>query len=590
MRTMVFGLLLACGSSGSDGHTLLVDVRTDLVPGYEFDTAIVEVADRPVDEATAVDDAILLRRSISVTPGGPDEERAWALGQRVGVFEDLPSGNYYVYGRLWRNGAEVLHNVSLATVEGETGVTVVLTRDCAGVECPAPAGNPGHIACLRGMCVDPRCPSEPETCPRVECEADADCPAPSQPCAVSVCARGACLFRAASETCESGEVCSPDVGCVPATMGADAGPPPPTDAGATAIDAGPFDGGPDAASCPPRELCTPPAGECALGLTVRCGSECEAVAARAVDTPCDADGAPGFCDGMGSCVACDEGASCEGVPTCFDGALDCSGELGATCEVAGPTSAATACVDGEGDDGICDGAGVCAPCEEGAPCQPDDVCASGVFECAGPSCVSTGTRPAGSPCPGGVCDEAGACVPCEEGAACDTGDDCVLGALDCSGVPTCRPAENAPVNTACATAERTGICNGSGDCVDDLVVARQLCGAGATGDAMCRARGFDHAVRAVGYYWFQCGGAGQSGGDVCDYRDDDTCDWCVDEEGTRLRDCTGSAYGFTGCERGGRFDVRERIDDTGDVVFDGRAFGHCGGFNPGWTVRVRCRY
>jgi hypothetical protein len=158
-------------------------------------------------------------------------------------------------------GEEVLSRLAITAARGLTVVTVALTRDCRGVECPLENGDPTLAACLAGVCVDPRCTVEtPEFCGPLECAANDDCEAPPAACAEAVCLEGVCLEGSRPDACGPMAWCHPELGCQPPSppppdAGVDAGPPD-LDAGPDLEDAGPpdLDAGPDLEDAGPPDL------------------------------------------------------------------------------------------------------------------------------------------------------------------------------------------------------------------------------------------------------------------------------------------------------------------------------------------------
>lgn len=214
-------------------------------------------------------------------------------------------------------------------------------------------------------------------------------------------------------------------------------------------------------------------------------------------------------------------------------------------------------------------------CIEGASCSPAP-CHRGRFSCAS-GCRDEGPLPAGTRCGvfegSNVCNATGDCVPCVTGDAC-TVDPCTMGTLDCStGAPKCVASGPAPKNTTCGTNK---ICDGSGKCVGDLVTVTVSCASGTkTGNALCADKGFASASAVNGYFWFQCAGPldcpGGFKGETCP-------DFCGG------KDCVGVAFcggGYTIGVRSGDGTTSFRADDSGY---------NCSGYNPGWMVRLRCRY
>jgi hypothetical protein len=198
--------LSACeGSSGA----LLVDVRTDLAPGLEFDSI-----------RTELDGAGPQSRG-----AGADDD--YRVGVRVAEYTDVQRGTRSVQVSLLRGGVSLMTRRVRVDFQGSRVVTVVLTRDCRGVTCPLSPGG-AETECLGGRCVEPNCSDDqPDACGSAECADATDCVS-GVPCVRAECITGACLFVGDSSACESGEVCLPDEGCVrpgaERDAGVDAGP------------------------------------------------------------------------------------------------------------------------------------------------------------------------------------------------------------------------------------------------------------------------------------------------------------------------------------------------------------------------------
>jgi len=254
-------LLLVSCASGGEGLDLSVDVRTDLVPGVEFTGVLVtREGDTRMAVASLADD--------------------YVSGQRVAEFDGLAASDFNVDVALVSPSGTVIEREVAVQLRGDLAITVVMTRDCDGVECPGAAG-PSATACLGGQCVDPSCtPETPELCPTDECIGAEDCPAPSQPCFEAACVFGVC-FEADTGSCGVGRFCDETFGCteVPgdgAMPMRDAGP----DGGPR--DAGPpADGGPGPDSGP--ELC---GDEVCVGFTECIDDECVAFSPCFSDSEC----------------------------------------------------------------------------------------------------------------------------------------------------------------------------------------------------------------------------------------------------------------------------------------------------------------
>lgn len=211
--------LLACGllSACSDpAATLVLDLRTDYVPGVEFDSV-----------ETVLDDGTTVR---AAADAGAD----FVAGVRVAEIVGLPRRALAFEVRLRRAGTRVDARPVRVALRSDTSVTVVMTRDCLRTTCPAPGGDPALTACVAGRCATPECVAEsPDDCGPPECAVAADCAAAD--CARPTCVAGACLFG--SGDCPEGTYCDPDVGCRRLEAEPDGGRP---DAG---VDAGPADPG-----------------------------------------------------------------------------------------------------------------------------------------------------------------------------------------------------------------------------------------------------------------------------------------------------------------------------------------------------------
>ncbi len=231
---LLFVLGWAFSGCGDDGHTVLVGVRTDMVPGVEFSGIEVELADGRQETIARFD-------------------MDFIGGRRVASFSGLSAGTAEGIVRLVLPDGVVAERRFVLEVRTDPQVTtVLLSRDCRGVACPG-SGSPVATACLAGQCVDPRCTQEtPEFCaPAMECTNATDCPNDGDACSAASCIAGACFYGDGGE-CDEGFYCHPEQGClvapismadagVDAAMSMDGG----TDAGS---DAGGTDAGPDAPS------------------------------------------------------------------------------------------------------------------------------------------------------------------------------------------------------------------------------------------------------------------------------------------------------------------------------------------------------
>lgn len=230
--------LLVCAGCASSGADLRVDLRSDWVGGVEVARVVTRVDG--VDEMTtelAVGDDL-------------------AAGVRVGFFESVSSGTQRVSVELRAaDDALIAERTAVVQVRGSTGVTLLVTRNCAGVTCDDPAAN----QCLDGRCVSPTCIVENLTaCGAPSCMAAVDCVATAG-CVEPRCVGGACLQGGGG--CGAGEYCDPNSGCsaLPSTDGGvDAGFDAPVDVGVLdapidqGVDVG-VDAGADAGPAPCTE-------------------------------------------------------------------------------------------------------------------------------------------------------------------------------------------------------------------------------------------------------------------------------------------------------------------------------------------------
>jgi len=213
-------LLLLLGSACSSEPELIVDLRTDLVPGIEFSRVHTEVRTPAGD----------LVRDVSIRTSVSDDG---LVGFRVAEVA-LAAGSYVAEVRLLdTRGLVVAARPISVRVDATTAFTALITRDCSGVTCDS--GSAELLACHGGGCVDARCtPESSETC-EPECVAESDCPA-LDACSEARCVEGLCLHGARPGSCGDDMWCEPERGCMPLPQGGsdggvmpDGGPP--TDGG-----------------------------------------------------------------------------------------------------------------------------------------------------------------------------------------------------------------------------------------------------------------------------------------------------------------------------------------------------------------------
>jgi len=191
-------LLPACEPSSS---ALVVDVRTDLSPTLEFTRLSAELWALEGDAG-----------ALAIDSHDVDPSIDYVSGARAGEFETSP-GEYVV--RVMALGADgriaTERRVLVDVPEASLSVTVLLTRDCQGVICPAIGGDPRATECHGGICVDPRCSDlAPAACAPETCSTAADCAAPA--CVETECVLGACLRVPDDAACPTGS-CDLMTGC-----------------------------------------------------------------------------------------------------------------------------------------------------------------------------------------------------------------------------------------------------------------------------------------------------------------------------------------------------------------------------------------
>jgi len=182
-------LVLVLVSGCDDRPELIVDVRTDLVPGSEL-----------MALSASVDGADAVRVNV-------DPATDWLAGGRVAELQVEPGTRTVVITALDAEGQTVVERSVRVSVELDIGVTVLLTRDCRGVVCDAT-----NAACWAGGCVSDECSDESlSSCGDPECTDASECPA-AGPCGTARCELGACVY-AAGGACGASEFCDPEFGC-----------------------------------------------------------------------------------------------------------------------------------------------------------------------------------------------------------------------------------------------------------------------------------------------------------------------------------------------------------------------------------------
>ncbi len=381
LLTALVGVALA--ACGSPAPTLLVDVRTDFVPGAEFFAV----------EAVATPTSGTPLQTQRVPALGSDD---FIAGKRVSEWDSVTAGQYDITAHLLDASGAVLAQRRVRTqVSGPRAVTIILTRDCRDVSCPG-AGDATATECFGGHCVPPECTDDnPDACV-IDCSSDGDCAAPAGSCAVAHCIQGACLSAPDPTSCQSpDQYCDPDVGCRALAGGTD-------DAGMPMMDASAA-GCRSNADCDDGVACTNDscdAGSCTntpddTQCTDQSGGHCDATSGCAYS--CTADSCTG-----GPCqdASCVDGA-CVMTDRCGSGQLCCDGACfsGTDCASARPCA-------GQPAGTVCRAAA--GPCDVAETCDgTTDTCPADGFAGAGMEC-----RAAAGPCDvAEMCDGTGAACP-----------------------------------------------------------------------------------------------------------------------------------------------------------------------------------
>jgi len=196
---LVTSALLTFGCDGEEGTTIVVDLRTDFVPGVEFDAVRTRLAAADGSNIPNGGD-----RDMVVSPGS-----TYLAGQRVAEYASITDPDVRLTVTLLSDGAEVSSRDVRFAVSELRGVTVVVARSCDGVSCDP------STTCYAGRCVDPGCQeSAPDLCGTLECATDGDCVAGPGGCSDGLCVSGACLQEMRSGACSDAEYCDPVLGCV----------------------------------------------------------------------------------------------------------------------------------------------------------------------------------------------------------------------------------------------------------------------------------------------------------------------------------------------------------------------------------------
>ena len=539
-------VLLACG--GDDTATVRVDIRTDWVPIAEFSEIEVSVDDGGSETYDATFDDDFLG------------------GVRVASLEGVAFGERAVRARmLGPDGRRLAQRLVTVNVTGATTVTLVFTRACESVECPA-GDQPSATECLGGRCVEPECtPETPEACGEAQCEADADCPRAPVGCARSICAAGTCFVGSDFSACGPTEYCNPNEGCTARPTGSDLGTTTPPDMGTTPlVDGGPVDGGPIdqgpaecGEPCDTGDRCEVGVFDCASGSPV-----CVRDRLREAGSVC-----------RPAAGACDVAEVCDGTtPACPLDAFEATG---------------TAC-----SEGFCDGLGACSDgCTPGASCSTGNPCEIGTVSCGSgsPVCQRSGNAPNGASCAATQNGAWGSCGgfsgACDEGGTRSrtvTSYACQSGACDPS---TASETERCSRNTdggSCGSVSygSWGTCGGFADGCDTTgtrtrSVTTPICASGScssmgsTESGSCTRNTDGTTCGSVTYGgWSACGGFSS------------TCD----ETGTRSRSVTTPTCSSGSCGSMGTTETQSCTRSTGGTTCGSTttgSWGICSGFSDG---------
>ncbi len=395
-----------CGCGDDATPSLIVDLKTDLVPVVEFVGASTEVSSAPFVAGAARGPGVEV-----VVSGDQDFLR----GVRIAEIDGLSAGPLYVrVSALAAGGGVVVGRVTSVNLRGRLALTVVLTRTCSGVTCP-PEGAPNLIACHGGRCVDPACsPEDPTACGDGQCDSAHPCAA-GPPCVALTCASGACLATPDDAACLATQRCDVTLGCVARDMMT-----------------------PDAGHCAARETaCTDGDDDDCDGATDCADDDCDAVSCGGNGELC----AAGVCACPGSSPEGDCGNAldddCDGAADCAD--TDCAALV---CGPRGETCAGTACACpgsapetdcGDGVDGDCDGMRDCADsdCDTLACGTAGQICTAGTCSCTGASTETV--------CDNALDDDCDGATDCAD-TDCDTR---VCGAQDVGAWGACGGYSNA---------------------------------------------------------------------------------------------------------------------------------------------------
>jgi hypothetical protein len=198
---------VAALSGCTNGHTAVVQLQTDLVPGLEFDEVFVQATGLRSRRASLREDYGRPVQVAEISGVAPGTDLAVEVSLRLG-------------------GREIVARRIQRRIQRDTILGVVVTRNCVEIACPSPSA-PTATECRDGVCVPPDC-EDRGSCVPDECSSDSECTS-TIACVVPRCALGVCIETPDATRCRADEVCSPVGGCVRASAPdaaiADAGTP-----------------------------------------------------------------------------------------------------------------------------------------------------------------------------------------------------------------------------------------------------------------------------------------------------------------------------------------------------------------------------
>jgi hypothetical protein len=421
----------------------------------------------------------------------------------VAELHEVAVGDHFVRVRLVDSmGMTVVQRIIRLQIQSTYSLTVILTRDCAGIVCPEVGGDPSLTSCVAGACASATCsPLHPEACAAPDCRLGSDC-VPTSACVHPVCDQGTCLMVGRDSDCEPGLRCDPTLGCV-------------LPSGELPMDAGM----PPGDSCPTTELsCTNGADDDCDGTTDCADSDCDGATCDdghvcTVTDQCSS----GAC--TGTALTCDDGVACT-ADTCSEpmgcahAAMNalCTLSTGGTCDAVHdcqyPTCTPATCVATDGCD--------VAACVGSMCTHTPRVCAAGQTCCAG-TCHATACNDSNA-CTNDsfnaatcACVHANNTATCNDSNACTTGDHCSAGhctgtAANCNDSNACT-TDGCNTSTGCTHADRANgtSCSGGACCGGSCVSLSTRTHCGSCGASCASGRSCVTVPGRSGVFTCTCG-------------------------------------------------------------------------------------